>query len=269
MMDQALLGWGSGGMERPFRIMTYNVHRCLGTDGKLSPQRIAEVIAACDPDIVALQELDVCRVRTGSIDQASVIAKALGMQPHFHPALQVLGEQYGDAILTKAPSTLVKAGLLPSPKSPRRREPRGALWVAIELAGLRLDIVNTHLGLTRAERSMQVGALLGPDWVGSRHQDGALILTGDFNVGRRSRTYRRLAACLLPARDPTGRRRLRTFPSRLPMLSLDHVFVSNVIETVDARTLRSKLTRVASDHLPLLVEFRILRASAAVRERAA
>jgi endonuclease/exonuclease/phosphatase family metal-dependent hydrolase len=102
MMDQAPLGQGSGGMERPFRIMTYNVHRCIGTDGKLSPQRNAEVIAACDPDVVALQELDVGRLRTGNIDQAAFMAKALGMQPHFHPALRELGEQCGDAILTKA-----------------------------------------------------------------------------------------------------------------------------------------------------------------------
>ena len=208
-------------------------------------------------------------MRTGSIDQAACIAKALGMQPHFHPALQVLGEQYGDAILTKAPSTVVRAGLLPSPNSRHRREPRGALWVTTELAGLRLDIVNTHLGLTRAERSMQVGALLGPDWIGGRHPDGALILLGDFNVGWRSRSYRRLAACLRPARDATGRRRLRTFPSRLPMLSLDHVFVSDAIETVDVRTVSTKLTRVASDHLPLVAEFRILRASAVLREQAA
>ena len=57
--------------------------------------------------------------------------------------------------------------------------------------------------------------------------------------------------------------------SRLPMLSLDHVFVSDAIETVDVRTVRTKLTRVASDHLPLVAEFRILRASVALRERAA
>ncbi len=253
----------------PFRIMTYNVHRCLGTDGKLSPQRIAGVIAACDPDIVALQELDVGRVRTGSIDQAAAIARELGMQSHFHPALRVMGEEYGDAILTKAHSTLVKAGVLPSPKTPHRREPRGALWVVTQLAGQRLDIVNTHLGLTRAERSMQVGALLGPEWLGGHPQDGALILAGDFNVGRRSRSYRRISDCLHPARDATGRRRLRTFPSRLPMLSLDHVFVSDSIEIVDVRTVRTKLTRIASDHLPLLAEFRILRDVAAPREQAA
>jgi len=240
----------------PFRIVTYNVHRCVGTDGKLSPQRVAEVLAACEPDIVALQEVDVGRVRTGGIDQVAAIAGRLGMQPHFHPAIHMLGELYGNAILTRAPSSLVKAALLPSPRLRHIIEPRGALWVATELGGVKLDIVNTHLGLTRAERSMQVGALVGPDWIGGKARDGAFILAGDFNVGQRSRSFRRLAACLRPARDATGRRRLRTFPSRLPMLSLDHVFVGDLVETVDVRTVRTKLTRLASDHLPLLAELR-------------
>jgi endonuclease/exonuclease/phosphatase family metal-dependent hydrolase len=256
-------------MEMPFRIMTYNVHRCLGTDGKLSPHRIAEVIAACDPDVVALQEVDVGRVRSGGIDQVAAIAGQLGMRPHFHPAMRLLGELYGNAILTRSPSTVVRAALLPSAKILGRIEPRGALWVTTELGGRRLDIVNTHLGLTRAERSMQVGALIGPDWIGGREREGAFILTGDFNVGRRSRSFRRLAACLAPARDASGKRRLRTFPSRLPMLSLDHVFVSDAVETVDVRTVRTKLTRVASDHLPLMAEFRLRSASARLAERAA
>jgi endonuclease/exonuclease/phosphatase family metal-dependent hydrolase len=249
--------------------MTYNVHRCVGTDGKLSPQRIAEVIAACEPDIVALQEIDVGRVRTGGIDQAGAIARELGMQPHFHPAMRMLGELYGNAILTRSPSHLVKGALLPSPASFTRFEPRAALWVRTELAGRRLDIVNTHLGLTRAERSMQVGALLGHEWLDGWDKEGALILTGDFNVGRRSRSYRRLAACLRPARDSAGKRRLRTFPSRLPILSLDHVFVSDLVETADVRTVRTRLTRLASDHLPLLAEFRMLQLPTEMRGRAA
>jgi endonuclease/exonuclease/phosphatase family metal-dependent hydrolase len=252
-------------MGTPFRIMTYNVHRCLGMDRKLSPQRIAEVIAACDPDIVALQEVDVGRIRSGGIDQAGVIATQLGMQPHFHPAMRLMGGLYGDAILTRGPSTVVKAALLPSPNMLRRLEPRGALWVTTAFGGCRLDIVNTHLGLTRAERSMQVGALVGPDWIGSRQPDAAFILAGDFNVGRRSRSFRRLASCLAPARDVTGHRRLRTFPSRLPVLSLDHVFVSDALETMDVRVVRTQLTRRASDHLPLLVELRFRPAGLAER----
>jgi endonuclease/exonuclease/phosphatase family metal-dependent hydrolase len=64
------------------------VHRCVGVDGRLSPERIAEVIASCQADIVALQELDVCRARTGGVDQAHMIARRLGMEMHFHPALR-------------------------------------------------------------------------------------------------------------------------------------------------------------------------------------
>ena len=72
-----------------YRIVTYNVRRCLGTDGRLEPGRIAEVIASCDPHIVALQELDVGRARTGGVDQAEAVAAALGMQMHRHPSLRV------------------------------------------------------------------------------------------------------------------------------------------------------------------------------------
>ena len=56
------------------RILSYNVHRCLGIDGQLSPARIAEVIASCEADIVALQEIDVKRARTRGVDQAQAIA---------------------------------------------------------------------------------------------------------------------------------------------------------------------------------------------------
>ena len=251
------------------RIMTYNIHRCVGTDGKLSPPRIADVIAACKTDIVALQEVDVGRSRTGYVDQAAAIGKILGMQVHFHPALRVLDEQYGDAILTRSPSALVKAGLLPGPKPSSGHEPRGAIWVRAEMAGQQVDVVNTHLGLTRAERMMQVGALIGPEWIGGRPIGGTMILAGDFNVGRRTRSYRRLAACLDPARDKTGRRQLRTFPSRLPVLALDHIFASEGIEIVEVGTVRTPLTRVASDHLPLVADFRLTPSQVELRERAA
>ena len=54
---------------RTLRILTYNVHRWLGTDRQISPNRITDVIASCNPDIVALQEVRVGRVRPGEIDQ--------------------------------------------------------------------------------------------------------------------------------------------------------------------------------------------------------
>jgi hypothetical protein len=148
------------------RIMTYNVHSCVGMDGKLDAERIARVIARARPDVVALQELDVGRVRTGSMDQAHRIAHHLAMEFHFHPALHLEEERYGDAILTHLPMRLVKAGALPGLPGKPQLEPRGALWVAVEHDGREIQVLNTHLGLLRRERIAQVEALLGPEWLG-------------------------------------------------------------------------------------------------------
>ena len=76
------------------RIVTYNVHRCVGTDRRLDVGRIAAVLAELEPDIVALQELDVGRARTGGVDQAHEIARRLDMACHFHAALKVEEELY-------------------------------------------------------------------------------------------------------------------------------------------------------------------------------
>ena len=71
------------------RLLTYNVHRCVGVDRKLDVNRIADVIAEHEPDVVCLQELDVGRARTGWVDQADSIAQRLAMSVQFHPAMKV------------------------------------------------------------------------------------------------------------------------------------------------------------------------------------
>jgi endonuclease/exonuclease/phosphatase family metal-dependent hydrolase len=240
------------------RIVTYNVHRCVGVDGRLSPERIAEVIASCQPDIVALQELDVRRARTGGVDQAHLIARELNMEMHFHPALQVLEELYGDAILSTRPLRLLKAGALPRLRRWPGIEPRGALWSSIDVSGTNLQVINTHLGLLGRERLSQVDALLGPDWLGRQDCRGPVILLGDFNAGPMSRTYRCLASKFRDAQrllEPS--RRHATFPTHAPFLCIDHVFVNRHVEVFAASAVRTPLARVASDHLPLVVDFQI------------
>ena len=238
------------------RILTYNVHRCLGTDGRLAPTRVADVIAAYEPDVVALQELDVGRSRTGGIDQAHAIAQALGMHVHFHASLKVLEEEYGNAILTHRPSQLVKAQALPGWARKPALEPRGALWASVQIGGTEVQVINTHLGLRRHERLAQVDALLGPQWLGHKACREPVILVGDFNATPRSRAYLHLAQHLWDAQARFARPKA-TFPSRLPFLRIDHVFVSRAIRVLRVETVRTPLARVASDHLPLLVEFQI------------
>jgi endonuclease/exonuclease/phosphatase family metal-dependent hydrolase len=244
--------------NRVLRVMTYNVHSCVGMDGKLDAQRIARVIARARPDVVALQELDVGRARTGSMDQAHRIAHHLEMEFHFHPAMHLEEERYGDAILTHLPMRLVKAGALPGLPDKPRLEPRGALWVAVELDGQEIQVLNTHLGLLRRERIAQVEALLGPEWLGHRQCRAPVVFCGDLNALPSSPVCGRLKRRLADVQDlAAGHRPRGTFSSRMPNLRIDHVFVSTAVEVTGIEVGDSELARVASDHLPLVAELRI------------
>lgn len=240
------------------RIMTYNVHSCIGMDGKLAPERIARVIARANPDVVALQELDVGRARTESIDQAHRIAHYLEMDFHFHPAMHIEEERYGDAILTHLPMRLIKAGPLPGLPNVPRLEPRGALWVAIDMHGQEIQIINTHLGLLARERMVQAEALLGADWLGHEQCREPVILCGDFNAMPSSAVCRRLRSRLNDAQIEAERHRPKsTFFGRFPTARIDHVLINSGLEVGAITVPDSELARVASDHLPLVVDVRI------------
>ena len=239
--------------RRTIKILSYNVHSCIGTDRRLDPERVAEVIASLDPDIIGLQELDIGRRRTGGVDQAHIIASLLKMDVHFHAALHVAEERYGDAVLTAHPMRHVKSGMLPS-----SGEQRGALWTEIELAGSRVQVFNTHLGLFRKDRVAQISTLLGPDWIGGADcKDKPCILIGDLNSIAASRAYRQVASRMRDVQIRPGYRPRATFPSRRPLIRLDHIFVSPDIEVLETSVVSTPLARRASDHLPLLATVRI------------
>lgn len=240
------------------RILTYNVHRCVGVDRRLDVGRVADVIARLAPDIVALQELDVGRLRTKGVDQAHEIARRLDMAFHFHPALKVEEELYGDAVLTSLPERLVKTGPLPGHPRIAALEPRGALWLEIEVDGRPVQVINTHLGLVPREQHRQAAHLAGPAWLGDPACTGPTILLGDFNATTSSVVHRAITAklrqsrALAPRASPTA-----TFPSTFPVLRIDHLFVSSEIVVQDVFTPFDAICRVASDHLPLVMDFEL------------
>jgi endonuclease/exonuclease/phosphatase family metal-dependent hydrolase len=252
------------------RILTYNVHRCLGADRRVDVGRIADVIAAEEPDIVVLQEVDVGRARTGGVDQAHRLAQRLDMVSRFNAALKVEEELYGDAILTALPERLLKAAPLPGYHRIPRLEPRGALWVAIDVGGGReVQVINTHLGLVPREQQVQAAALVGDDWLGGPLRRDPLILLGDLNATSATVVYRTVAAKLIDARSIALRRKGRQagFPSSLPVLRIDHVFVSPGIRVREMRVVSTPLARQASDHLPLVVDFDLTGAGSSVSGR--
>lgn len=243
------------------RVMTYNVHRCVGVDRRLDLERIAAVIAAERPDVVALQELDVLRQRTGGVDQARQLAELLTMRAHFNAAMRVEEEEYGDAILTALPCRLVKAAPLPTDPGLKFLEPRGAVWVAVEVTTrtgpVEVQIINTHLGLAPKEQRIQADALLGPDWTGSAAFAGPAVLMGDFNATPLSSAYRKLAGQLRNAQDEVRTTAQPTFPSGFPILRIDHVFLKGDITVERMESPFDRRARAASDHLPLLAQLQV------------
>jgi endonuclease/exonuclease/phosphatase family metal-dependent hydrolase len=197
--------------------MSYNVHRCIGCDGVLSPHRIAEVIAHYQPDVVGLQELDVGHARTGHADQPEILARELEMHYDFFPAVEAANERYGDAILSRWPLRTIRAASLPTLSNRPRLERRGALWAAVECHG-----------------------------------------SGDFNAWPGTIVHRRLRRELANAQEFQSWFRWRkTYPARRPLVSIDHVFLSRDLAVASVDVPRTRLTKVASDHLPVIVDIRL------------
>jgi len=240
------------------RVMTYNVHSCFGTDGRLSLARIARMIASCNPDLVALQEVDVGRMATGQVDQAARLARELEMDYTFHPSVVSGSECYGNAILSRVPIRVRRAGLLPVLAGAPQWEPRGVVWVTVETEEFRLQLFATHLGLNRRERQLQVASLLGPDWLSHPECDGPVVLCGDFNAHSTALIYRQLTARFRDAQTAVANQRPRnTWFSHYPLLRLDHLFVSPELVVRSVQVPDTYLARVASDHRPVIVDLEI------------
>ena len=242
--------------RRGVRILTYNVHGCVGLDGRLSPERIARVIARHDPDVVALQELDVRRSRSGGRDQARAIADALGMALEFHPTVSTVDEHFGDAVLSPHPLRRVRAGALPG----IGLEPRGAIWVEVDVPDRdgtvrTLQVLNTHFSLDPRERAMATDALLGPDWLGHASARADVVLCGDFNALTWFPSLRRLRHRLADAQSGLdGHRPRPTWFGRFPIGRIDHVLVDPRWTVLHVEVPADALARVASDHRPLVVD---------------
>lgn len=234
-----------------FRVMTYNVHSCVGTDGKLEPQRVARVIARSSPDLVAVQELDVGLERTGGVNQPAWLAEQLGMFVHFSAARPCSDGQYGNAIFSRHPFSVLAERELPR----RHGELRAVQWLRVSLERATIDIMNTHLSLHFRERLLQIDQLLSAEWRAQLDPAAKLVLCGDFNSTQFSPLYRRVRSDLIDVQREPGQRARATWPSRFPLFRIDRVFASRSLKVLASEVQRDALSMVASDHLPLLVEF--------------
>jgi endonuclease/exonuclease/phosphatase family metal-dependent hydrolase len=235
----------------PVRVMSWNVHSMRGADGRVDPGRIAQVIAAVQPDVVGLQEVGVQLPPGGPADPAQLLAGLAGMCGVFGPTMNHRGGfPYGNAVLARHPIVATRNYDLSVP----RREPRGCLRADVEIAGTRLHFFAAHLGLSWRERRKQAAQILSADILRDAALAHPLVLVGDFNsLSNRSAVPRWLRRQLVDA-GHAARNEAPTFPARFPLLRLDRCFVDAAFRVVSVDVVRTPLARCASDHLPLVVE---------------
>lgn len=225
-------------------VASYNIHSCLGTDGRRDPARVARVIREIDPDIIGLQEVDAGYWTAHGEDQLERLAGETGLQGVSGPTLKSSSGEYGNAVLSRWPVTEVRRFDLSLPG----REPRGALDVTVQPAWGTVRMLVTHFGLRAAERFTQAGALIG---LLEGERADIEVLAGDFNEwGPRRKTIRLLDARL----GPSGA--VRSWPSRFPLFALDRIWWQPRGAPVELRAHRSPAARRASDHLPVTARLR-------------
>jgi endonuclease/exonuclease/phosphatase family metal-dependent hydrolase len=225
--------------------MTYNIRHGRGSDGRIDIARVAEVIASFAPDVVGLQEVDVGCERSGGIDQAAELASQLGMESSFAPVVERGCERHGIATLSRLPIVQTRQVYLPRQPHRYRSEPRCALVTRLEwpTPDRALDIMNTHLSTLFGERPAQVAAIV------KELEDDELIVLGDLNCTPWSPAYRTLCVDLRSAT-----RRARSWPSKLPVVPIDHILFRGPLHVIRSGTWSSGSARHASDHLPVIAE---------------
>lgn len=237
-----------------FRVVTYNVHKCVGIDRRLNPARIVDVLKEIDADLIALQEVLCIQGRKSEDDQAHFIARELGFNYCMGHNRALRGGLYGNLVLSRFP-------LLGSENhdiSVAGREERGCLRVDVDLGKeSRMHIYNVHLGTSFVERRRQARKLISESILSDANVPGPRVMLGDFNEWTRGLVTRVLTEHFRSGDIRLHLRRARTYPGVLPFMHLDHIYFDETLELERAELHRSRAALVASDHLPILADFRV------------
>ena len=227
-------------VQTSLRIASYNVHACVGRDGRFDPARIASVVESLDADFVALQEVEDREFEGVGVSQ--FLAARLDMHAYRGVTLRRKDADYGNLLLARHKAESVRLHDI----SVKGGEPRGCIEADFAVGKRRLRMFATHFGLRGGERLTQARLL-----VPSLKRDGAdiCILAGDLNE------WRPAAGVLRKLRGIFGyTSRRRTFPAGSPAFALDPIYVKPRHAAMQVKALRTREIRVASDHLPIVCE---------------
>jgi endonuclease/exonuclease/phosphatase family metal-dependent hydrolase len=240
--------------HRTIRVVTWNVHKCVGgTDGRYEPQRIIDCLASYEPNVLLLQEVarDIPRLR--GEDQVAILSEGLGMHAAFHPEHRFKAGYYGNMILSGYPLADIQHVDL----TIGWRKIRGAIQahVRVPIGEHRRTLVvnNLHLGLAGSERALQLARFVQSDSFNHLHATTPLIVGGDLNDlwGSLGPKF------LKPQQLERAGKLCNSFPAAYPLRPLDGIFFRGSVRLKHFQVGSCRLSKVASDHRPLIADFEI------------
>ncbi len=242
------------------RIVTYNIHHGEGTDNKFDLPRIAKVVMAEKPDIVALQEVDQKTNRASHVDQPAEFAKLMDMRVYFGHNIDYDGGGYGTAVLTKLPVRAFERIKLKSfyESTPKHAEQRGVQLLELgDKTDPPLWFLCTHLDYRPKDDERMNSAHTINDLV-EKHPAEPAIIAGDFNATPDSAPLKEFAKeWKIAGEEPTDPHvgKYFTFPADKPTHRIDYVMCRPASDwkVVEVRVLDEE---VASDHRPVLTVLR-------------
>lgn len=227
---------------------SYNVHKCVGLDGRFDPARTVAVIKEIGADVIALQEVDQRFGDKAGLLDLQMLQRECGLVPVPIRGTRRSHGWHGNLILIRE-CAITAAQQLALPGV----EPRGALVVDIELASGPLRIIAAHFGLLRRCRTRQARVILA---AATAEAGRPTVVMGDLNewrLGRRS-SLRALGPDFGPLQAAVA-----SFPARLPLLPLDRILANpqSLVHSIEVHD--TPLARMASDHLPVkaAISFRV------------
>ena len=231
------------------RIATYNIHRCRSMDRRVNPARIIDVLRDIAADVIALQE--VIGAGPQGAGQAEEIGAGLGMGWVMNCVRTLRYHQFGNVVLSRYPIVHHSQYDL----SWRTCEARHCQRADLDIDGQILHLYNVHLGTAVLERRYQAGRLAS--YVHDRRITGPKVILGDFNEWLRGLATRTLSSLFESVDISQHLKRRRTYPGLFPVVHLDHIYFDGGVKVVSVEMPRTRKSLIASDHLPLVANFRI------------
>lgn len=255
LLDSAGCATQSDSESFTIRILSYNIHHGEGTDGVFDYERLAAVISAHNPDLVALQEVDRNTTRASGVDQAAKLAGLTGMYHVYGPAMDYANGEYGEAILSRWPIIDDENFVLENREG---SEPRAMIIARlVHPGGLEIAFAGTHLAHDSSADRLEQAWRMRRKLAEKPYDAMMVILAGDLNALTGSEPMRELIERGgwhdAFAVDPRP-----TYPNVNPARRIDWILIRTApgmrFEIMETRVIENES---ASDHCAILVEIRL------------